>query len=213
MKMHDILDDEARERATLYALTSLTASEAITYEAHLAICEVCRREVAQLREASLGLALLAPEETPPPNLREEVLARFRSERVQSESPAAARPSQVWRQWHTSQGNDMFNAPASEGRWEPTGVAGVEVRRLFVDRTNDRVTMLVRMMAGSSYPGHRHGGAEECYVLQGDLRVGDLHMRAGDYQRAKGGSRHPVQTTEGGCLLLITSSLHDELTQT
>jgi predicted ChrR family anti-sigma factor len=212
MKMHDILDDEARDRAALYALTSLTAAEAITYEAHLAICEVCRREVAQLREATLGLALLAPEATPPQNMREEVLARFRSERGKNESAPAARSAQVWRQWQTSQGSDMFNAPASEGRWEQTGVAGVEVRRLFVDRTSDRVTMLVRMAAGSSYPGHRHGGAEECYVLQGDLRVGDLHMRAGDYQRAKGGSRHPVQTTEGGCLLLITSSLHDELNE-
>ena len=104
MKMHDILDDEARERAALYALTSLTAAEAITYEAHLAICEVCRREVAQLREASLGLALLAPEETPPPNLREEVLARFRSERGQSKN---TRIAPGWADWYTDVGKDRF----------------------------------------------------------------------------------------------------------
>jgi quercetin dioxygenase-like cupin family protein len=74
-------------------------------------------------------------------------------------------------------------------------------------------MLVRMEPGSSYPGHVHGGPEECYVISGDLRVGDsLHMRAGDYQRVAAGMTHPVQSTDEGCLLLITSSLHDELTE-
>jgi hypothetical protein len=49
------------------------------------------------------------------------------------------------------------------------------------------------------------------VLQGDLRVGPtLHMRAGDYQRVEKGHQHPVQSTDGGCLLFIVSSLHDEL---
>ena len=36
------------------------------------------------------------------------------------------------------------------------------------------------------------------------------MRAGDYQRAAGGSQHPWQSTRDGCLLLIVSGLHDEL---
>ena len=75
----------------------------------------------------------------------------------------------------------------------------------------RVTMLVRMEKGTSYPSHRHAGPEECYVLAGDLEVGDqLEMHAGDYQRVERGSVHPPQTTREGCLLLITSSMHDEL---
>ena len=36
------------------------------------------------------------------------------------------------------------------------------------------------------------------------------MHAGDYQRASGRSIHPVQSTDGGCLLLIVSSLRDEM---
>ena len=71
-------------------------------------------------------------------------------------------------------------------------------------------MLVRMEASSSYPAHTHGGSEECYVVSGDLVVGALHMRAGDFQRCEAGSEHPEQRTDGGCLLLITSSLHDRL---
>ena len=73
-----------------------------------------------------------------------------------------------------------------------------------------MTMLVRMEAGSSYPQHIHDGPEECYVLQGDLRVGDEVLGRGDYQRAAPGSRHGIQSTENGCLLFIVSSLTDEI---
>jgi anti-sigma factor ChrR (cupin superfamily) len=72
-------------------------------------------------------------------------------------------------------------------------------------------MLVRMAAGTSYPGHRHARAEECLVVQGDLHVGDdLVMHAGDFQRAEPGSVHVPQWTERGCLLLVTSSVDDDL---
>ncbi len=71
-------------------------------------------------------------------------------------------------------------------------------------------MMVRMEPGASYPAHRHGGAEECFVISGDLRTGAVHLRAGDWQRADAGSRHPVQSTDGGCVLLLVSSLDDTL---
>ena len=100
--------------------------------------------------------------------------------------------------------------AAEGPWEATAVPGIEARKLFVDEPNDRVTMLVRMAPGAAYPSHRHAGPEECYVLQGDLRTGDVVQHAGEYQRAAMGSVHPSQSTEGGCVLLIVSSLHDTL---
>ena len=98
----------------------------------------------------------------------------------------------------------------DGSWEDTGVNGVQVRRLFVDPPRNQMTMLVRMEAGSSYPQHIHDGPEECYVLQGDLRVGDKVLRSGDYQRAAPRSRHGIQSTENGCLLFIVSSLTDEI---
>jgi anti-sigma factor ChrR (cupin superfamily) len=100
--------------------------------------------------------------------------------------------------------------ADDGGWEPTATPGVEARQLFLDTAARRVTMMVRMAAGSSYPAHRHGGAEECFVVSGDLRTGDVHMHAGDWQRADKGSRHPDQTTDGGCVLLLISSLDDTL---
>ena len=69
-------------------------------------------------------------------------------------------------------------------------------------------MLVRVAPGTVYPPHEHTGAEECYVIEGDLRVEGRVLRAGDYQYAPAGSSHAEQTTEGGCLLLIGASLAD-----
>jgi anti-sigma factor ChrR (cupin superfamily) len=71
-------------------------------------------------------------------------------------------------------------------------------------------MLIRMEPGASYVPHRHGGPEQCYVVEGDLRDGDVVVRAGDFQCAPESTMHGAQTTEKGCLLLIVSSLRDEL---
>ncbi|NOT32068.1 MAG: hypothetical protein HOP15_16600, partial [Planctomycetes bacterium] len=135
--------------------------------------------------------------------------------------AQAGPAQVWKQWRTEARAPSVVSAAGAEAFEPTGFPGVRVRRLAVDQDAERVTMLVRMDPGTAYPAHRHGGVEECYVVEGDLWIGAgieangigvpaLEMHAGDYQRMEEGSLHPVQSTRAGCLLLITSSLQDEL---
>ena len=70
------------------------------------------------------------------------------------------------------------------------------------------TTLFRMEAGASFPSHKHGDAEELFVLEGDLTVNDVKMVAGDYCRAA--SLHGVATTEHGCVVLVVSSELDEL---
>jgi anti-sigma factor ChrR (cupin superfamily) len=133
-----------------------------------------------------------------------------------ESGEAPRETQTWKRWSS----DSSGAPrpfayvaADDTAWEPTAVDGIEARKLFVDAAHDRVTMLVRMAAGTAYPGHVHATAEECFVLSGDLRTGTEHLHEGDYQRAAAGSIHQPQVTDGGCVLLLVSSLHDTLLPT
>ncbi len=162
--------------------------------------------VLALREAAGAgdaLAKLVKPEAPPHVVRRKLMSRVESLRAGEE--------QVWRSWGTGDSESVFTLRSDEGDWDETGVDGVQVRRLFVDRGSNRMTCMFRMAAGTSYPSHVHDGAEECYVLQGDLHVGDIVMHAGDYQRAPGGSLHGVQSTEGGCLLLVTTSLSDEMT--
>jgi anti-sigma factor ChrR (cupin superfamily) len=208
MSPHATLDEEARDQAALFALDTLAGREAAAYEEHLAACPLCRAEVEAARSGLADLALLAPAVAPPAGLRDRLLRRARDQ----EPAAAAGPVQVWKAWSPAleESGGSAYVPGAGSSFEPTGVDGVEVRRLYVDASSDRVTMLVRMRAGASYPAHVHGGPEECYVIAGDLRVGEIHMRAGDYQRVRRGYRHGVQTTDGGCLLFIVSSLRDEL---
>ncbi len=44
-------------------------------------------------------------------------------------------------------------------------------------------------------------------MRGDLRDGDLCLREGDYIRFEGDTSHSI-SSEQGCLLLVTASLHD-----
>jgi anti-sigma factor ChrR (cupin superfamily) len=179
---------------------------------HLAHCDVCRTEVESLGRTARDLTLVAPERAPPPELWQRVLQRVRKGEPRAE-PERARTTQIWKTWSSDARGatpDFTFLAADTGGFEPTAVAGIEARKLFVDQENDRVTMLVRMQPGTAYPEHIHADIEECFVLSGDLSVGEQRMLAGDYQRAETGSRHAVQSTERGCLLLLVSSLSDEL---
>jgi len=209
--------DDATLHAALYLLGCMAGEGCAAYEEHVAGCTGCAAEVVRLRDAAASLALLAPEADPPAALRARLLERVASMR-QDEPPRAdgvdATSAQSWRKWEaTPTGNGPVFVPAGGLGWEPTGVAGVTAKRLFVDPANDRVTLLVRMAPGISYPSHRHGGPEECYLLEGDLDDGEVSMRAGDYLRREGGSIHGMHSTKEGCLMLIVSSLHDELLET
>jgi anti-sigma factor ChrR (cupin superfamily) len=210
-------DDRSRETAALLAAGALPPGEARAFEEHARACAACAAELAALREtaARLGMAAADRAPAPPAGLREKVLARAAADapapRV-DEAPPPAAETQVWKLWsgggEAEEGLRILRR--GEGTWEPTASPGVSVKPLHVDSARRYVTMLVRMEPGSSYPGHLHAGAEECFVLDGELRVGDEVLQRGDYQRAAEGSEHGRQWTEKGCLLLIVSSQDDEL---
>jgi hypothetical protein len=45
--------------------------------------------------------------------------------------------------------------------------GIFCKILAADAERDRVTMLVRLLPGVSYPPHTHAGIEELHLLDGD----------------------------------------------
>lgn len=210
MNAHEFLDDDLRDQAAAYVLGSLAEDEARRYRVHLAVCATCSGEVADVERVTGELASIAPETAPPPGLWDRVLARAREIGAPADADAPA-TSQIWKTWAE---DDATRAPFTYvdegGAFEPTAQPGISARKLFVDREHDRVTMLVRMQPGTAYPPHRHAGPEDCYVIAGDLADGARVLHAGDYVRAAPGSTHGVQSTEKGCLLLIVSSLGDEL---
>lgn len=66
-------------------------------------------------------------------------------------------------------------------------------------------VLIRLRPGAQLPEHRHGGDEECIVLSGEARLGDIRVRAGDYHLARAGSRHGVVSSDTGALPFLRTT--------
>lgn len=233
-------DSDWSDRAALYYAGSMPPDEARQFEADLRSAAPQALAQSALVEQLVPVLLqLAGQVEPSPATWSALKARIRQAdksgraadapmhdsgelhincdpRISAAPPAHADQTargapQVWRDWSSDPAaSQLLTRRANEVAWEDTGVEGVSIRRLFVDRERNQFTGMVQMSPGSSYPRHLHNGAEECLVLSGDLHVGELVLHAGDYQRAPAGTVHGVQSTVGGCTLLIVSSLTDEM---
>lgn len=91
------------------------------------------------------------------------------------------------------------------KWRPTGLPGVQGCTLYADKKNNRRTVLLNMAPGSYIPDHNHEGIEEVLILEGDLSVGPIPLKAGDYFRAQPETKHGVPRTEQGCIALVFST--------
>ena len=195
---------EPAETAALYLAGALPAPERAALEAYLAAGGRAYDDaLRQLSAAAAALGRLIPPVHPDPALRSALLRRIAPQSCDQATP-------FHRQLRGREADPVgcVLRRAGDGGWEDTAVPGVRLRVLTIDAAADRFTALVRMDPGASYAAHRHVGPEECFVLEGDLRHGTQVMRAGDYEWAPAGSDHGPQTTAGGCLLLIHSSLSD-----
>ena len=212
------LAEDLLDQAGQYALRVMTAEEQQAFEARMVVHEDLRAETERLLRVTDELLLLPRPRAARRDLWPRIQARLAPAPLtgallpDAQSPEAHPPDpQIWKRWHGGATPvPVASVGAAETPWEPTGVPGIEARRLFADDVHRRVTLMVRMAPGTSYPAHRHADVEECFVVQGDIDTGTVHMHAGDYQRAEKGSTHPVQTTRGGCVLLLVSSQADEL---
>jgi anti-sigma factor ChrR (cupin superfamily) len=201
--IHDGNDEAACLRPYEYVLGAMATEDAAAFEAHLRDgCAVCEFELRRAREIEGNLALAAAPVVPRPELKQKLMARVAA------TPSAE--TQVWRHWRNDTPQDHVVVRGGGAGFEPTKIAGIEVKRLSIDTIAQRVTMMIRMAPGTRYPAHRHGGREECFVLEGDLRHGAQVMWGGDYEVVENATIHGEQWTEGGCLLLIHSSMNDEL---
>ena len=75
----------------MYALDALTGEDLARFEAHLAECDQCRRELAGLQGAAASLAFAVEAPAPPPALRDRILDAARHEK-QNVVPFPARRS-------------------------------------------------------------------------------------------------------------------------
>ncbi|MGD0117488.1 MAG: cupin domain-containing protein [Candidatus Binatus sp.] len=193
--LHSI--DEARDGAALYVVGALSGEEAREFEAHLKQgCEVCAAEVKAFSRVTDELAGAVSPQAPSAELRERVLNKIASE-VRAGHSA------------TIDKNGMRFMLSNLMPWEETATKGIETKVLFRDAAHGMVTVLVRMAPGTSSRHHRHAAVEESYVLEGDVTISGVEMKAGDYCRAEPGSVHTGISTRGGCQFITIASERNE----
>lgn len=70
-----------------YALDTLPEGDALQVESHLAVCSICRTEVAQLLRTTAFLSHAVEPQTPPPGLESRLMAALGRSQPQTKAPA------------------------------------------------------------------------------------------------------------------------------
>jgi anti-sigma factor ChrR (cupin superfamily) len=80
---------------------------------------------------------------------------------------------------------------------------VQAKVLHDDGTS--LSWLLKLLPGGGLPVHDHAdGAEECMILEGQLRINGEDFFAGDFQIALPGSVHHEVSSEHGSLVYLRS---------
>ena len=122
-------------------------------------------------------------------------------------PASDRPPAEAHWWQHQ--IDCGAAGHRHGGWRPPGAwtasqPGVTVLPLAAHR--HVVSMLVRFEAGAGVSDHGHEIDEDCLVLEGEMFLGDILLRPGDYQLAPAGGTHFGETSDTGVLFFFHGAL-------
>jgi anti-sigma factor ChrR (cupin superfamily) len=174
-----------------YAAQALAANEMAAAEAHIATCPDCRRELESLHP---------------------VLDRFVSWPTDVLRPTTSLQARLALRIAEETGKDAVLPPAgrwSEPEWEQVA-PGIECKLLATDAERHRVSMLVRLAPGASYPAHTHAGVEELHLLDGELWIDERKLFPGDYNYGAPGAGDERVWSETGCTCVLVTSTKDTL---
>jgi anti-sigma factor ChrR (cupin superfamily) len=179
------------EATCAYALQVLPESEVAAAEAHIGGCADCRRELESLRPV-VDRFVSWPGDVlrPAPSLQARLARRIAEETGKEPVPPPAR------RW-------------SEPQWEQVA-PGIECKLLATDEETHRVSMLVRLAPGASYPAHSHAGVEELHLLDGELWINERKLFPGDYNYAAPGTADERVWSETGCTCVLVTNTRDVL---
>lgn len=194
-----MITPDQEEMASLYAAGALSPAERESFEAAIRASAELKQHVSTLREAAAAFALSVPQRAVPADLKAKILERIGG---QTATASATR---------TPSGFAFIAADASTG-WKQLPVAGAWIKFLSLDRARGYAVLLGKLEPGVRYPAHFHEGAEELFILSGDLHIGEQTLNAGDFHHADAGTEHPVNFSEGGCTLLAVLPAEHELVQ-
>jgi hypothetical protein len=182
---------EHSELTCAYALQALPVNDVAAAEAHIKLCPDCQRELESLRPV-VDRFVSWPTDVlrPTTSLQDRLALRIAEETgKQPVLPPA-------RQW-------------SEPEWEQVA-PGIECKLLADDTKRQRVSMLVRLAPGASYPPHTHAGVEELHLLDGELWINGRKLVPGDYNYGAPEWLDESVWSETGCTCVLVTSTKDTL---
>jgi anti-sigma factor ChrR (cupin superfamily) len=182
---------EQSEVTCAYAAQALAASEVAAAEAHIAACPDCQGELESLRPVVDRFALW-PTDVLRPTASLQARLALRIAEDTGKPPVPPQP-----------------LPWSEPEWEQVA-PGIECKLLATDAERHRVSMLVRLAPGASYPAHTHAGHEELHLLDGELWIDDRKLFPGDYNYGAPGAGDERVWSETGCTCVLVTSTEDRL---
>lgn len=93
-----------------------------------------------------------------------------------------------------------------GEWEPFD-QGIERKLLIADQGDGTETSVYRLEPGARFVSHEHTHQESCWVVEGDILVGDHLVEAGAMHVAEIGYEHPEIEARTYAVLLIRSQVY------
>ncbi|WP_088283604.1 cupin domain-containing protein [Ideonella sp. A 288] len=105
-------------------------------------------------------------------------------------------------WRAAQGASL-SAAGIDCPWS-SYLEGVDAAVLHAQ--GDVASMLVRIAPGAAVPDHGHDLDEDCFMLEGEMFLGDILMRGGDYQLAPQGCRHVGIASDFGGLFYFHGAI-------
>jgi quercetin dioxygenase-like cupin family protein len=190
----DLLDRNRCEQSEVtcaYALQALPLEEVAAAAAHIAGCPDCQRELESLRP---------------------VVDSFVAWPIDVLRPTVPLQARLARRIAEETGKEPIPPPASrwsEPKWEEVA-PGIKCKLLSTDAERHRVSMLVRLAPGASYPAHTHAGVEELHLLAGELWIDERKLLPGDYNFGAPGAGDDRVWSDTGCTCLLVTSTKDVL---
>lgn len=101
--------------------------------------------------------------------------------------------------------DFRTVRRDQGEWVTLG-PGVQRKRLWT--SSGTLSCLMRLAPGAVVEAHDHPMDEECIVLEGTLRIGELLLCAGDFHVAGKGTLHEPAGTDTGALVYLRGTAEE-----
>ncbi|MEP6501390.1 cupin domain-containing protein [Microcoleus vaginatus] len=205
-QMEMMPDEEYNILAALQALDILDESERGAFAEKLKESAELKSELAALESTIAAIAYTAPPVPVAPDLKNRLFQRIAELPLTPPESVNLKPSVTS---PTENNTPSLIVRSNDVQWKSYGVPGVSFGKLYIDKKKREITCLMRLEPGVKFPMHRHAASEEVLVLEGDLIVEGEICHQGDYIRSVPGSTHSP-LTEGGCLLLMKTSLENEM---